>query len=51
MTRGISRKQRLAEQLHASRVQSAATWGSAAKKPPRAWANEAFQPDDQAKRN
>jgi hypothetical protein len=36
MTKGISRKQRLAEQRHAKRVQGCATWGSAAKKPP--WA-------------
>ena len=33
MTKGIPRKQQLAEQRHARRIQSAATWGSAAKKP------------------
>jgi hypothetical protein len=36
MTKGIPRKQRLAEQRHAKRVQGCATWGPAAKKPPRA---------------
>jgi hypothetical protein len=36
MTKGIPRKQRLAEQRHAKRVQGCATGGSAAKKPPRA---------------
>jgi hypothetical protein len=36
MTKGIPRKQRLAEQRHAKRVQGCATWGSAANKPPRA---------------
>jgi hypothetical protein len=36
VTKGIPRKQRLAEQRHAKRVQDCATWGSAAKKPPRA---------------
>jgi hypothetical protein len=37
MMKGIPRKQRLAEQRHARRVQGAATWGRpAAKEPPRA---------------
>jgi hypothetical protein len=36
MTKGISRKQRLAEQRHARRVQGAAPWASAAKTLPRA---------------
>jgi hypothetical protein len=36
MTKGIPRKQRLAEQRHARRVQGAPTWASAAKTPPRA---------------
>jgi hypothetical protein len=47
MTKGIPRKQRLAEQHHARRVQGAATWASAAKTPPRAFrpiATKQFRP-------
>ena len=36
MTKGIPRKQRLAEQRHARRVHGAPTWARAAKTPPRA---------------
>ncbi len=36
MTKGLPRKQRLAEQRHARRVQGAVTLASAAKTPPRA---------------
>jgi hypothetical protein len=35
MTKGIPRKQRVAEQRHARRVQGAPAWGPAAKKPSR----------------